>query len=223
MTKTSSAVRNISMKRPWAVVVPPVSVVFTFSGPGNSPDTTAAAHIPLMNWAMKTTRARMGLIAPMRRRARVTFVQMSVLDLGDVMSRLTAGLKRPPLIRKKAHALTAREKPNAREMYIKFDELGYCESELFSVAGAAALATCVAANAMNRNMKVPTNSPRKAMSSFLTMLGIQLRRLSRLSLGAGLEASCLLTGRTGFLKDFILMLGELRWMWRKRFEAQLQY
>lgn len=35
--------------------------------------------------------------------------------------RLTAGLKRPPLIRKKTQALTAKEKPKASEMYNNWD------------------------------------------------------------------------------------------------------
>ena len=45
MVKTSSAVRNISMKRPRVTEVPILSAVRTSSGPGNSTLTTAAAEM----------------------------------------------------------------------------------------------------------------------------------------------------------------------------------
>lgn len=66
MTKTSSAVRNISMKTPWATVVPAESVVETFKGPGKRPAVTAAAAMDEMIWAMKVVMARNPEIAPMR-------------------------------------------------------------------------------------------------------------------------------------------------------------
>lgn len=77
---------------------------------------------------------------------------------------LTAGLNRPPEILKNAHTFTASENPNASEMKSKFAESGVCVREPSAVAGAAALATWVAANAMNKNMKVPPNSPRKCQA-----------------------------------------------------------
>jgi hypothetical protein len=49
MTKTSSAVRNISIKTPWVIVVWPVRVVFTFKGPGKSAETMPAAQIPAIH------------------------------------------------------------------------------------------------------------------------------------------------------------------------------
>lgn len=113
--------------------------------------------------------------------------------------RLTAGLNRPPLILKNAQTLTAKLKPKAREMYNKFAEFGYWDKVLFSVGGAAALATCVAANAIKRNMNVPANSPKNAIASFRTALGMKARRLRRLSFGGG-RASPVVNGRTGFLK-----------------------
>jgi hypothetical protein len=39
----------------------------------------------------------------------------------------TAGLNIPPLIRKNAHALIARENPNASEMNSSMEVLGLCE------------------------------------------------------------------------------------------------
>ena len=116
------------------------------------------------------------------------------------MECLTAGLNKPPLILKNAHTFTARLKPKANEMYSKFEEFGNCDSEAPSVGGAAALATCVAAKAMNRNMNVPANSPRKAMSSLRTAFGIKASRLRRRSFGGGRFCSPFANGRTGFLK-----------------------
>jgi hypothetical protein len=77
---------------------------------------------------------------------------------------LTAGLKRPPLMRKKTQTLTASEKPKAREMY---------RSEPISMGLLARrlLATCVAAKAKNKKRKVPTNSPAKEMKKWRTLFG----------------------------------------------------
>jgi len=46
IVKTSSAVRNISMNRPWVIDVPPPRVVCTFRGPGKRAETMAADVIP---------------------------------------------------------------------------------------------------------------------------------------------------------------------------------
>lgn len=72
---------------------------------------------------------------------------------------LTAGLNKPPEILKNAHAFTASENPNASEMKSRLAESGLWVKVASAVAGAAALATCVAAKAKNKNMKVPPNSP----------------------------------------------------------------
>lgn len=82
---------------------------------------------------------------------------------------LTAGLNNPPVMRKKTQAFTASEKPKARAMKSKLDVFG--ASEAVIAPGATKLATCVAEKAKNKNMKVPTNSPIPATSSFRTAFG----------------------------------------------------
>ena len=66
----------------------------------------------------------------------------------------TAGLKAPPVILKKIQTLTASEKPKASEMNSRTD---------VGLASLCVFATCVPAKAKKRNIKVPTNSPRKAI------------------------------------------------------------
>ena len=68
------------------------------------------------------------------------------------------------------------------------------------------MATCVAAKAMNRNMNVPANSPRNAIISLRTALGMKARRFRRRSFGGGLFWSPFAKGRTGFLKLTILVV-----------------
>lgn len=46
IVKTNSAVRNISMKRPRVIDVPPAKAVPDVTGPGNRAETRAAAVIP---------------------------------------------------------------------------------------------------------------------------------------------------------------------------------
>ena len=58
IAKTSSAVRNISMKTPRAMDVPPPSPVCTAMGPGKRPETTAEAAMAPSIWAMKMMRPR---------------------------------------------------------------------------------------------------------------------------------------------------------------------
>jgi hypothetical protein len=72
ITKTSCAVRNISMKSPWDVDVPPPRVVATLRGPGKRHDTTAAAQRPPAIWARKTSRLLITGNPPTRNKARVT-------------------------------------------------------------------------------------------------------------------------------------------------------
>ena len=78
----------------------------------------------------------------------------------------TAGLKRPPETRKKIHALTARLKPNAREIYSKLEVLTAATVVPFSPSAVAPvtdvvgmLATLVAPRARSKNKVVPTYSP----------------------------------------------------------------
>jgi hypothetical protein len=69
---------------------------------------------------------------------------------------VTAGLKRPPLMRKKTQALTARLNPNASEIYKSSEILGGRPEPHVLQSWRATLA---AAKAKKRNMKVPRNSP----------------------------------------------------------------
>jgi hypothetical protein len=79
----------------------------------------------------------------------------------------TAGLKRPPLILKKTQTLTIREKPKTRAMYSSTSGLNPVSDPVVELCEflPPTLATCVPANAKNRNMVVPTNSPMAATKS----------------------------------------------------------
>lgn len=94
IVKTSWPVKNISMNNPWATDVSALNLVPTLSSPGNMQDTSPAAAMPATICVMKSKAPRIQSRAPIRQRPRVT-----------------AGLKRPPEIRKKVQAFTAREKP----------------------------------------------------------------------------------------------------------------
>jgi hypothetical protein len=85
---------------------------------------------------------------------------------------LTAGLKRPPLIRKKTQTLTAREDPNAKDMKTRFIVLG-----ILSLTGIADTIWS-AVKPMKRKVNVPQNSPAKAMISFRTPFGTKDNRSS---------------------------------------------
>ena len=75
MVKISSAVKNISMNRPWITVVFGLvfRVVRTARGPGNRADTTAAAAIAPMIWVKITRNARSHPTAPIRARPKATY------------------------------------------------------------------------------------------------------------------------------------------------------
>lgn len=62
-------------------------------------------------------------------------------------------------MRKNTQALTAREKPNAKAIYNRFEVFGAVETV---AAEDTVFATWVPEKAKNKNMNVPTNSPRKA-------------------------------------------------------------
>lgn len=120
MVMTSCEVTNISRKSPWELVMPAAKVVLNarVGWPGRTAFTTPAAATPPSTCATKMPALLVetqqcnnvnaqepylsGLTAPIRNRESVT-----------------AGLKRPPLTRKNAQALTANAKPKAREMNSK--------------------------------------------------------------------------------------------------------
>lgn len=79
-----------------------------------------------------------------------------------------AGLKRPPLIRKKTDALTARENPKLKAMNINWLGLLGIPTSLVLLDGAASKATCVPENAKKRNSVVPAYSALVAMKWFRT-------------------------------------------------------
>lgn len=95
----SKLVQNISMKSPWTTLVPDANLVVAFRSPGRVSWTNPAPAIAPAHWAMVRRIARTGVMTPTKSRPRET-----------------AGLKRPPLTRKKIHAQIARLKPNARAM-----------------------------------------------------------------------------------------------------------
>lgn len=161
MAKTRRAVRNISIKRPRAIEVLSPRVVETFMGPGNRADTTPAEAIDPSICEMKTRSPLNQPTAPMRHMPRVTLRQVSLISSRTGRHVHTAGLKRPPVMRKKTHAFTASEKPKARLMYSKAEVLGACVKDPLvpPVLEVEALATWVAAKAKKRNKKVPVNSP----------------------------------------------------------------
>lgn len=84
----------------------------------------------------------------------------------------TAGLNKPPLMRKKTQTVTASENPKAREMYIN-DARSMFELPLIF---RTLFATWVPAKAKNRKRNVPTSSPRNAISRWRILSG-SLRRL----------------------------------------------
>lgn len=74
MTKTSSEVRNISMKTPCAIVVPFVKRVMVNSGPlpGNKQELRAAPAIPPSSWAGKRNAPRIHGRVPVKHIPNVT-------------------------------------------------------------------------------------------------------------------------------------------------------
>jgi hypothetical protein len=88
IVKTNCAVKNISINNPCTTVVPPPSEVCTFRPPGNIHCTSALATIPPRIWLRNSSPPRIHGSAPIRH-----------------MPRVTAGLNKPPLMRKKTQAL----------------------------------------------------------------------------------------------------------------------
>ena len=128
IVKTSWAVRIISIITPWALVVPPPSVVETASLPWNKACTIYAATMPATIWMTKRRTPRTIEMAPMRTMPTVTCFRISngfrkqISTLArhagrKVRDGLTAGLNNPPLMRKKTHAFTASENPKLKLIY----------------------------------------------------------------------------------------------------------
>lgn len=95
-------------------------------------------------------------MAPRICATKTTAVRRYVRQPMSMRPRVTAGLNRPPLMRKKTQALTARLNPNASEMYKSSAIVGAAPKPHSLQPSRAILA---AAKAKKRNMKVPRNSP----------------------------------------------------------------
>jgi hypothetical protein len=84
MVKTSSAVRNISMKRPCVTEVPPPRFVRTVKGPGNKAEQIAAAVIPPSTCATNKKRPRKYGSAPTRHIPSVTYFLSALTFKGSL-------------------------------------------------------------------------------------------------------------------------------------------
>lgn len=82
MVKHNIAVRNISMKRPRTTDVLQFSPVRTVSGPGNKPDTVAAAAMPAASCEMISRAAFSQPIAPTKARSIDTCVILLAVNVG---------------------------------------------------------------------------------------------------------------------------------------------
>ena len=199
MVRRSMKVKNISMNRPRVIDVSRLRVVFTDSGPGNSPDTTAAAAMAPSSCATISSKTFIQPSAPTRPMATVAWVMLAVASELTRLMVHTAGLNKPPLMRKKTQTVTAKEKPNANEMYNKDPtSMDRVPRRLF--------ATCVAAKAKKRKRKVPTNSPRKEMKRWRALLGSHAKPARRDSPGRSGSSVYL-----GFMPGKTMELSEGRW------------
>jgi hypothetical protein len=180
MVKISSAVSIISMNSPCTTVVPPPKLVCTANGPGNIQLTRAAAVNPPKICTIKSRKPRSHGSAPIRH-----------------MPNVTAGLKRPPLIRKNTHALTAREKPKERAMYWSCCGLAPVSSTVRPADDRIILAVWQPDSAKNRNRTVPTYSPHMAMKWLRIPSGILCEKGRRRSWGlpACVGSAALVNGR----------------------------
>ena len=104
------------MKMPCCMDVPDERVVRTFNSPGNSPMTTAAAAMAPAICVKIIKKPLIHGTAPIRHIPNVTYMYQLRKTVFAWTCSNTAGLKRPPLIRKNVHAFTANEKPKARLM-----------------------------------------------------------------------------------------------------------
>jgi hypothetical protein len=153
MVNTSSAVNTASMNTPLANDVSADKVVLTFNGVGNITLTKKLEKIPPASCATRSRKNRIGL------NVRV-----------NIIAKVTAGLKRPPEIRKKIQTFTISEKAKTKAMYCRTAGEKPVSAPvvvllLEALAEEPMLATWVPAKAKKRNMVVPTNSPIKATKS----------------------------------------------------------
>ena len=100
MVNTNSAVKIASIKTPCTKLVPLPNVVLTLKSVGNSTETRKLAKMLPAICAASKRKARIGLSARQ-----------------SSMAKVTAGLNRPPEIRKKTQTLTMREKAKTMAMY----------------------------------------------------------------------------------------------------------
>jgi hypothetical protein len=147
------------MKTPCAKLVPLLNVVRTLNGVGNSTLTR------------KLEKMLPAICAEIRRKARI----------GDMarhssIANVTAGLNKPPEIRKKTHTLTIKLKLKTSAMYKRTLGENPVASPVvvFEPSLEPMLATCVPEKAKKRNMVVPTNSPTKATKWFFAFEPIQI-------------------------------------------------
>lgn len=84
--------------------MPPLRLVPTFKGPGISPSINAAATIPPKSCATMNNTARRGEIT------------VAINNANEI-----AGLNKAPDTRKKIQTLMIKDRPNAREMYMRFE------------------------------------------------------------------------------------------------------
>jgi hypothetical protein len=149
IVNTNSAVNTASMNTPLATPVPLDSVVRTLKPVGNMTLTRKLLKMLPASCATSSSVARMGDMAR-----------------HNSIAKVTAGLKRPPLIRKNIHTFTIKLKPNTTLIYSSTVGLNPVASPVVVFESEEALdpmlATCVPANAKKRNIVVPTNSPMKA-------------------------------------------------------------
>jgi hypothetical protein len=151
IVNTNSAVSTASINTPLARLVSALSVVRTFKGVGKITLTKKLAKMLPVICAVIIVQKRVAVMALVRS-----------------MAKETAGLKRPPLMRKKIQTLTMSEKAKISATYcVTMGEkpvdaevvvLGVGEEE-------SMLATWVPEKAKKRNIVVPTNSPMKATKS----------------------------------------------------------
>jgi hypothetical protein len=150
IVKTNSAVNTASINTPRTRLVSALNVVRTFNGVGN---------ITLTKKLLKMLPASCATSSRMNRTGVKAFVSS--------MAKVTAGLNRPPEMRKKIQTLTMREKPKTREMYCRTcgEKPVSAPVVLFEVPLELMFATWVPLKAKKRNMVVPTNSLTKATKS----------------------------------------------------------
>jgi hypothetical protein len=200
MVKTSCAVKNISMKSPWTIVVFPPRVVRTFRSPGNMHWTKPAAAIPPRIWVINNKRPRTQGNAPIRHMPNVTCasdVSMLTSYRDRRIKSLTAGLNKPPLIRKNTHAFTASEKPKHSAMYCSCCGLLPASATVAPPDDGMLLATCVPDKAKYKKSTVPTNSPHMAIKWLRMLSGTRCMkgRRSSESVSSALGSAALVKGR----------------------------